>query len=166
MMISLIAAMSENRVIGRAGQLVCHLPADLKRFKRMTTGHAVIMGRKTFESIDEKPLPNRRNIVVTRRMGYARAGVEVAPSVEEALRIAGDDADQDQVIYVVGGGEIYAAALPLADRLDLTIVHTTCEGDAFFPEFDESRWNLVSDERHEPDERHAFAYSFRVYQRA
>ena len=165
MIVSLIAAMSENRVIGRAGKLPWHLPADLRRFKRLTTGCTVIMGRKTFESIDEKPLPGRRNIVVSRRAGYAPAGVEVATAVEAALEAAGASAGGADVVYVVGGGEIYRVALPLADRLDLTIVHTTAEGDATFPAFDESQWRLTLDERHDADERHAHAYSFRVYER-
>lgn len=165
MIVSLIAAMSENRVIGRGGGLPWHLPADLRRFKRLTTGRTMIMGRRTFESLNEEPLPGRRNIVVTRRRDYAPAGVEIAHSLGEALRLAEDGAGAEETVYIGGGGAIYAEALALADRLDLTIVHATLEGDAFFPAFDESAWRLVSDEHHEADERHPFAYSFRVYER-
>lgn len=165
MIVSLIAAMSENRVIGKGGGLPWRLPADLRRFKRLTSGHTVIMGRKTFESIGEQPLPGRRNIVVTRRTNVAPKGVEIARGVEEALRAAGERAAPGETVYVVGGGEIYRAAFSLADRLDLTIVHGAFEGDTFFPAFDESAWRLTSDERHEADDQHAHAYSFRVYER-
>lgn len=163
MVVSLIAAVSENGVIGRDADVPWRQREDLRRFKRMTTGHTVIMGRKTFESIGETPLPGRRNIVVSRRAGYERPGVEAAGSVEAAIEMAGGE----DLVYVVGGGEIYTLALPHADRLDLTIIHTEIDGgDAFFPEFDGAAWRLVEDERHEADERNEFAYSFRVYVRS
>ena len=160
-MLTLIAAVSENGVIGRGGRVPWHLSDDLRRFKRVTGGHTVIMGRRTFESIGEEPLPGRRNIVVTRQADYSPRGVIVAHSLGHALEEAGSD----ESVFVVGGGEIYREALPHADRLDLTIVHAEVEGDAFFPEFDESGWRLVSDERHEADGRNEFPHSFRVYER-
>lgn len=162
MVVSLIAAMSENRVIGRGGDVPWRQREDVRRFKRMTLGHTVIMGRKTFESIGERALPKRRNIVVTRRAGYEREGVEIASGVEEALAMArGED-----LVYVVGGGEVYAAAMPKADRLDLTLIHTDTEGgEAFFPAFDVADWALTHDERHDADEHNEFPYSFRVYER-
>ena len=160
MKISVIAAMSENRVIGRDGALPWHLPADLARFKSITTGHAVIMGRKTFESVG-KPLPNRRTIVITRNNDYQCAGVFIAHSLDEAL----DHAAREDEIFILGGEAVYRIALPRADRLYLTIVHATIEGDTYFPRFDFDDWKLVEDERHEVDDRHAYAFSFRRYER-
>jgi dihydrofolate reductase len=159
--VSIIVAMSVNRVIGRAGHMPWRLPADLRRFKALTTGHAVIMGRRTFDSVG-RPLPDRRNIVITRDRDYWPEGVIVAHDLDEALSRAGDDEEA----FIAGGGEIYRLAMPRADRMYVTIVHATIEGDTYFPEFDESEWELVSDERCEPDERHAHPYSFRVYERA
>ncbi len=156
----IIAAMSENRVIGRAGELPWRLPADLKRFKALTIGHHVIMGRKTVQTLP-RPLPDRVNIVVTRQAGYAPEGVLVAGDLDEALHLASDD----QSPFILGGGEIYALALPLVDRLEFTVVHALVEGDTFFPEFDELDWKLTHDERHEADERHAYAFSFRRFER-
>jgi len=160
MTLTIIAAMSENRVIGRGGGLPWHLPDDLKRFKRLTSGHHVIMGRRTFQALD-RPLPNRVNIVITRRPDFAPDGALIARDLDEALRLAAPDPDP----FILGGGEIYALALPRADRLELTIVHAEIEGDTFFPEFDERDWTLLHDERHEADARHAHAYSFRTYER-
>ncbi|MEE9130243.1 MAG: dihydrofolate reductase [Phycisphaerales bacterium] len=160
MKISVIAAMSENRVIGRDGALPWHLPADLARFKSITTGHTVIMGRKTFESVGQ-PLPNRRTIVITRNNDYQCAGVFIAHGLDAAL----DHAAREDEIFILGGEAIYRIALPRADRLYLTIVHATIQGDTHFPPFDPDRWKLVEDERHEADDRHAYAFSFRRYER-
>ena len=160
MKISVIAAMSQNRVIGRDGALPWHLPTDLARFKSITTGHTVIMGRKTFESVG-KPLPNRRTIVITRNNDYQCAGVFIAHSLDEAL----DHAAREDEIFILGGEAVYRIALPRADRLYLTIVHATIEGDTYFPRFDFDDWKLVEDERHEVDDRHAYAFSFRRYER-
>ena len=161
MPLTIIVAMSENRVIGREGDLPWHLPEDLKRFKRLTSGHHVIMGRKTFETLG-RPLPNRTNIVITRRVGFAPdADVLIAHSLEEALSQAGPDSEP----FILGGGEIYALALPLAERLEITVVHATIEGDTYFPDYDVSEWTLVSDDRHEADESHEHPFSFRTYQR-
>lgn len=161
MKISVIAAMSQNRVIGRDGSLPWHLPTDLARFKSITTGHTVIMGRKTFESVG-KPLPNRRTIIITRNNDYRCAGVFIAHSLDEAL----DHAAHEDEIFILGGEAVYRIALPRADRLYLTIIHATIEGDTYFPNLDFDDWKLVEDERHEIDERHAYAFSFRRYERA
>jgi dihydrofolate reductase len=158
--VSLVAAMSENRVIGRDGRLPWHLPKDLKRFKKLTVDRTVVMGRKTFDEI-KRPLDNRRNVVITRNPGFHPHGVTVVPSLEEALALG---ATEDEV-FVIGGGEIFRQVLPRADRLYLTVVHARVEGDAFFPEFDKDGWVLESDERHEADEKHAYAFSFRNYRR-
>lgn len=161
MPLTIIAAMSENRVIGRAGDLPWRLPADLRRFKSLTRGHHVIMGRKTFDSLG-RPLPERVNIVITRRSDYqVPEGVRIASSLEQALAFARDDDNP----FILGGGEIYALALPQAKRMELTIVHTTTPGDTYFPEFDESEWRLTHDEHHEADENHEFEFSFRTYER-
>ena len=160
MKISLIAAMSENRVIGRDGALPWHLPADLARFKSITTGHTLIMGRKTFESVG-KPLPNRRSIVISRNSDYQCEGVVVAHSFDEALE---HGAGQEEV-FVLGGQAVFELALPRADRIYLTMVHASIDGDTHFPPFDPSEWTFVEDERHEADDRHAYAFSFRRYER-
>lgn len=167
MTLSLIAAMSENRVIGRAGGLPWRMPADMARFKRLTTGHPAIMGRRTFDSM-KSPLPGRTNIVVTRRRDFAPApGVLVAHDLAEAIRLARTAPGGGEVgeIFIIGGGEIYALALPRADRIHLTVIHARIEGDAFFPEFDEQAWRLTHDERREADEKNEFACSFRIYER-
>ncbi|RMH23020.1 MAG: nucleoside triphosphate pyrophosphohydrolase [Acidobacteria bacterium] len=158
--ISLLAAMSENRVIGRDGRLPWHLPADLKRVKRLTVGHTVIMGRRTFESIG-RPLPRRRSIVLSRDRRYRPAGVEVAASLEEALALAGGEEE----VFVFGGAELFRLALPRARRIYLTLVHAEVEGDVHFPPWDESDWRLVEDRRYDADERHPHPYSFRLYER-
>ena len=161
--ISLIAAMAENRAIGHHNKLPWHLPADLKRFKQLTTGHAVIMGRKTFESIGCKPLPNRRNIVITRNPQFKADSAQMAHDLDEALSLAEDDRE----VFILGGAEIYRLALPRADRIYLTVVHGTFEGDAFFPEFDaQKQWKLREETRHDADERNACAMSFQMYERA
>ena len=169
MKISLIAAMAENRVIGRDNRLPWHLPDDLKRFKRLTTGHTVIMGRKTYEAIG-KPLPDRRSIVVTTRPLTDRAplhpphSVVAAGSIDEALALVGGVGGEAEV-FVAGGEAIYRLTLPRADRLYLTLVHAAIPGDAHFPPLDLSQWKLIEDERHEANQRHAYAFSFRTYDR-
>lgn len=162
MKMSLIAAMAANRVIGRDNRLPWHLPADLKRFKRLTMGHTLIMGRKTFESIG-RPLPGRSTVVVTRQAGYAPPGVRVAHSVREALDLAEGDE-----VFIAGGAELFAETLPLADRLHLTLIEKDFEGDTLFPDFDPAEWRLVEEERHEPDETDAevpYGYTFQIYDR-
>ena len=129
MTVTIIAAMAENRVIGKDGAMPWHLPDDLARFKSITMGHPVIMGRKTFESLG-RPLPGRQNIVLSRREGYAPEGVTVARTLDEALELAGVARE----VFICGGGEVYREALPLAGRILLTVIHCVYEGDAVFPE--------------------------------
>jgi dihydrofolate reductase len=158
--IALVAAVAENGVIGREGGLPWRLPEDLKFFKRLTTGHTVIMGRRTWDELG-KPLPNRRNIVVTRNRSREFPGAERAASLAEALALASGD---DQV-FIIGGGEIYRQALPLADRMYLTHVHAVVEGDTFFPEWDRHAWRVVEEQGFAPDERHAHGFSITAYAR-
>ena len=132
----------------------------MRHFKQLTTGHTVVMGRKTFDTLN-KPLPNRRNVVVTRDVSYRKDRAEVVHSLSDALSLA----EGEDEVFVAGGGEIYHLALPLADRLYLTVVHTEASGDTLFPEFAADDWELVEDIAYEPDENHAFPYSFRLYQR-
>jgi dihydrofolate reductase len=157
--VSLVLAMSENRVIGRDGGLPWHLPKDLQHFKQVTVDHTVIMGRKTFDEI-KHPLANRRNVVISRNPVQPR-GVTVVPTLDEALALGATERE----VFVIGGGEIFRLALSRADRLYLTVVHATVEGDTYFPAFDATAWALEDEERHEADERHAFAFTFRTYSR-
>lgn len=151
-----VVAMSENRVIGRNNTLPWHLPADLRHFKAITSGHTLIMGRKTFESIG-KPLPNRNNIVVSRDLGLNAKGCIVVNSLEEALASA---EVFNTNIYVIGGAQIYAQTLPILQKMYLTLVHHQFDGDAFFPEYNEQEWRVVSKEAHEADAENAYAYTF------
>lgn len=159
-MVSLIAAMAENRVIGRADALPWHLPRDMRHFKRLTVGHTVVMGRRTFETLPA-PLSDRRNVVLTRDPAYRRSGVDVVHTLDAALAAA---AGSDEV-FVAGGAAIYRLALPVADRIHLTVVHATVPGDTDFPDFSMEEWRLVEDLRFAADARHAFACSFRRYER-
>ncbi len=161
MRVVIIAALSENGVIGRGNALPWHLPADLKRFKRLTSGHTVIMGRKTFESIGLRPLPDRLNIVLSRDTGLSTHGVLVVPTLDDALA----HARGNPVVFVLGGGRVFEAALPFTDRMELTRVHTKVPGDAFFPKVDFSEWQQVNVEDHPADERHAYPFSFLTYDR-
>jgi dihydrofolate reductase len=161
--VSLIVAMAENRAIGHRGALPWKLSADLARFKRLTTGHHIIMGRKTYESIG-RPLPGRTSVVVTRRPDFAAASCLVAHSLDEALRLARERGEREA--FVIGGAEIYRAALPLADRLYLTLVEAHPEADTFFPEFDESEWSRGEEEFVAADERNQYATRFVTLSRA
>lgn len=162
MRISLIAAMAENGVIGRGGQLPWRLSADLARFKRLTLGHTVIMGRKTWESIG-RPLPGRRMVVVTRQSGYRSDGVEVVGSLEEAFQVA--RAAGDDQAFVIGGAEVYRQALPSVDRIYITLVLAEIEGDTKFPEVDWDAWARIDSESHAADEKNEFATAFHVFER-
>jgi dihydrofolate reductase len=153
--LSLIAAVSENRVIGANNTLPWHLPDDLKRFRSLTTGHAVIMGRRNYESIG-KPLPQRKNIVLTRDPHYHASGCIVVHSLTDALAAAGDDPE----VFIIGGAELYRQTLGMADRIYLTRVHAHVSGDTFFPEFDAMEWRETSREDRPPDDRHPHPYSF------
>ena len=165
-MITLIAAASENNVIGRNQDLPWELPDDLRRFRKRTRGCPVIMGRKNYESIAARiggPLPKRRNIVVTHQSDLSYEGCDMAASVDEAIAIAKEDDAEE--IFVIGGGQIYAAALSLADRIDLTRVHADIEGDVFFPEIDFDEWVELAREKHLEDEEHAYAFTHFVLER-
>ncbi|SFC49369.1 dihydrofolate reductase [Parapedobacter composti] len=157
---SIIVAAAENNAIGKDNRLLWHLPNDLKFFKQTTTGHSVIMGRKTYESMG-RPLPNRRNIIITRQPDYHVEGGEVVHSLDAAFELC---AGEDEA-FVIGGGEIYRQALPLVNRIYLTRVHTRVDGDSYFPEFSGNGWTLVGAAYHVADARHAYGYTFEVYER-
>ena len=159
-MISLIVAASTNNVIGANGDLPWRLSDDLKRFKATTMGKPIIMGRLTWESIG-RPLPGRQNIVITRQPGYSAEGCDVVASVDEALEAAGAVPE----VMVIGGGDIYRQLLPRASRIYLTRVDAEIDGDTFFPELDESNWEIVASEAHEADEKNAHAFTFMMLQR-
>jgi len=162
--LSLIAALDCNRAIGRDNDLPWRLPDDLKRFKALTLGKPVLMGRKTAVSLG-RALPGRRNLVLTRSGAVPFHGMQAVASVEEALRLA--EADGAEELCVIGGGEVYALTLPAATHLFLTHVDTLVENaEAFFPAFDASQWRVVSRERHEADAKHALAFEFVDYVRA
>lgn len=158
--LSVIAALARNRVIGIENSLPWRLPEDLAHFKALTLNHPVLMGRKTFESLG-RPLPGRTNIVITRDPGYCRNGCQVADSIPAALALC---ADADEVFFV-GGAELYAQAIPLADRLYLTEVETDAEGDAWFPDYDRSAFREVSRESHTGEKGDALRFDFVVYER-
>ena len=160
MRLSIIAAVSANKVIGAHNSLPWNLPADRKRFQKLTMGHHLLMGRKTFESIGFV-LPGRSTIVITHQPDYQPEGVRVAHSLEEALQLV----ENDNELFIAGGEEIYRQMLPLADRLYLTYVHEDFEGDTHFPDFDESSWEVISREDRQPDPNNASPYSFVVYER-
>ncbi len=157
-MLTMIAAAAENNALGKDGDLVWHLPDDFKRFKKLTTGHHIIMGRKTFESFP-KPLPNRTHIVITRNRDYIKEGCIVVHNLEDALKIA----EEDTQPFIIGGGEIYKLALNASEKIELTRVHDTFEADAFFPEIDLSKWELINEEFHEKDERHSVSFTYLTY---
>ncbi len=159
-LVTLIVAVADHGVIGRANSLPWHLPEDLKRFKRLTMGKPMIMGRKTFESIG-KPLPGRRNIVVTRDTNYRREGVEVVNSVDQALELAADAPE----VMIIGGAELFRVFVPRAGRIHLTRVHGTIDGDVMWPALDIRQWEVIESERHEADERHAYAMTFEVWEK-
>lgn len=161
MKITLIAAAAENNALGKDNDLVWHLPDDFKRFKKLTSHHHIIMGRKTFESFP-KPLPNRTHIVITRNSEYvAGEGIIVVDSIDAAL----DAVMNDDNPYVIGGGEIYKLALDQATHIELTRVHSSFEADAFFPEINENDWELVAETFHPKDERHDYAFTYLTYAR-
>jgi dihydrofolate reductase len=159
-MIILIAAAAENYALGKNNQLLWHLPDDFKRFKQVTTGHHIIMGRKTFESFP-KPLPNRTHVIITRQKNYYPEGCIVVDSLEKAIAACPENQD----IFIIGGGEIYKLAMPVADKIDLTRVHATFDADTFFPEIDAAQWKLVSSEFHPKDDKHAYDFTFEQYKK-
>lgn len=165
MQVSLIAAVSENGVIGRQNTLPWHLPDDMKYFMRTTSGHPVIMGRKNFDSIPEKfrPLPNRTNIVITRQPDFRAPGCEVVHSPEKALETAAISKPIE--VFIIGGSEIYKSFMERADKLYLTEIKATIEGDTFFPEFEKKNWKEINRIHHGIDERHQFEFNFVEYLR-
>ena len=161
-MISIIVCIAKNRAIGFENKLLYWLPNDLKRFKQLTTGHTIIMGRRTFESFPKGALPNRRNVVLSRQAEAHFEGAEHFPTLETALASCRPDED----IYIIGGATVYEQAMPLADRLLITHVEDTPEkADAYFPPIDTSVWREVSRDSHPTDEKHHFPYSFVDYER-
>ena len=162
MRLSIIVAVADNGVIGRDSGLPWRLSADLQRFKTLTMGHHLLLGRKTFDSIGAV-LPGRTMVVISRGRPTLPAGVLLATSFEEAIELARSNADDEA--FVAGGAEIYTQALPAADRLYLTRVHSDCEGDTLFPPWQESEWQEVFREDHPADDRNAHPYSFLVYER-
>ena len=154
----MIVAVAQNGVIGNENKLIWHISEDLKRFKAITTGHPVIMGRKTFESLG-RPLPNRRNIVVTRNPHYFAEGIETAGSLEQAIGGCADDKE----VFIIGGAEIYRQAMPFAGRFYLTEVGRDYEGDTRYPDWNRDEWELVSEERHEHGEKFPYPFTFKDY---
>lgn len=159
-MISLIVAVSANHVIGSRGALPWRLSDDLRRFKEVTMGKPIVMGRKTWDSIG-RPLPGRQNIVITRQRDFEAEGCEVVGSVAEAMTAAGDAAE----VMVIGGSQVYALFMPVADEMYLTRVHAEVEGDAFFPVVHETEWQLIDEENHCADDRNEHAFSFQRFER-
>ena len=161
-MLSIIVAIARNGIIGSGNSLIWHISEDLRRFKQLTTGHTVLMGRSTFESLPKGALPNRRNIVITRNPQFSAPGVEVALSVEDAFHMAESDGE----VFVIGGEQIYRATLPFASRLYLTEIDATFFGaDAFFPDVNWKEWRETLREHHQSDDRNPHPYSFVNYER-
>lgn len=160
--ITLIAAAADNNAIGKDNDLLWHLPDDFKRFKALTTGHMIIMGRKTFESFP-KPLPKRTHIIITRDKTYTvpYSDCFVVHSLEEALQMAADET----LAFVIGGGEIYTQSLPISDTIELTRVHASYSADTYFPEIPEEQWKLVKEEYHSKDDKHAVDFTYLTYKR-
>ncbi len=165
MKISLVAAVAQNGVIGKNNDLPWHLPDDMRFFIQTTKGHCVILGRKNYESLPAKfkPLPDRTNIVVTRQTRFDAPGCIVVHSMDEALDVAREKEEQE--VMVIGGSDIYAIALPFADRLYLTEIQADVEGDVRFPQYDKKDWDEISRVHHEKDDRHKYAFDFVIYER-
>lgn len=160
MHLTIVVAASANNVIGRQGSLPWRLPEDLQRFKRLTMGKPLLMGRRTHQSIG-RPLPGRRNIVISRQPGLEIAGCDVAGTPDEALALVDDAAE----VMVIGGGDLYRQLLPRTGRIEMTRVHATIEGDTFFPELRPEDWRLVSAEEHPPNESRPIAFTFETLER-
>ncbi|MDC6361403.1 MULTISPECIES: dihydrofolate reductase [Flavobacteriaceae] len=157
----IIAAAAENNALGKDNDLVWHLPDDFKRFKSLTTGHKIIMGRKTLESFP-KALPNREHIVITRDKKYTpKFPCTVVHSLDDAIALV----DGQETAYIIGGGEIYKQSMNLATDIELTRVHGTFEADTFFPEIDETQWELLKEEHHPKDDRHQYPFTYLTYKR-
>ncbi len=159
-MITMIAAAAENNALGKDNDLVWHLPDDFKRFKRLTSGHHIIMGRKTFESFP-KLLPDRTHVIITRKDNYKPEGCIVVNSLEEAIRVS----KLDEQPFIIGGGEIYKMGMDRAERIELTRVHGEFDADTYFPDIDDKNWKLVEEKFHEKDEKHDYAFTYLTYER-
>jgi len=157
-MITLIAAVGENNELGKDNDMIWYLPNDFKRFKNLTTGHFIIMGRKTFESFP-KPLPNRTHLVITRDSSYCKEGAVVVQSMEEAISKSKDDPQP----FIIGGGEIYKMGLAYVDKIELTRVHSSFNADVFFPEINNEEWQLISEIHCKQDDRHKYDYTYQTF---
>ena len=160
-MTTIVVAMGRNREIGKENQLLWHLPKDLKHFKEITSNHPIIMGRKTYESIG-KPLPNRTNIVISRKTDWFEEGILIVGSIKEALKFA---KKIDENIFIIGGGNIYEQTIDLADQLEITWVDATLEADTYFPKIDEKIWRKTNEICHEKDEKNQFDFCFQTFER-
>jgi dihydrofolate reductase len=158
--VSIIVAISANNAIGKNNQLLWHLPADLKHFKEITSGHTIIMGRKTYDSIG-RPLPNRRNIVITRKTDLQIENVEIVNSLQDAISLC----ETEDEVFIIGGAEIYKNSISIANRIYLTTVHQEYEADVFFPELNKDEWLETYQEHHAADEKNSVAYSFSTLER-
>ena len=158
--LTIIAAVSINNVIGNKNKLIWNLPNDLKRFKKLTTGHSVIMGRKTFDSLPN-PLPNRDNIVITRNTDYSNSNVTVCSSIEDAINLTKTDTQP----FIIGGGEIYSQTINMVDKIELTRVHEEFDGDAYFPEIPLDIFELINEEKYNSNSENEFDYSYLTYKK-
>lgn len=163
MIISLIVAASDNNAIGKDNHLMWHLPIDMKFFKNATWGFPVIMGRKTFLELGSKALPGRQNIVITRQKNFKAEGVVVVNKLDDAIFVA-REAETNE-IFIIGGGEIYKESMPKANRIYMTRVHATLQGDTYFPEFDDKKWHLVSSKKVKADDKHEYDFDIEVWER-
>lgn len=154
----IIAAAADNNAIGKDNALLWHLPEDFKRFKTLTSGHHIIMGRKTFESLP-KMLPNRTHIIITRQKNYAPEGCIVVKSLKEALK----KVPKNEKAYIIGGGEIYKQAISVADKIELTRVHQSFDADTIFPEIPHEDWEIIYEEFHPADEKHSYSFTFQTF---
>ncbi|WP_396597948.1 dihydrofolate reductase [Dokdonia sp. R86516] len=159
-MITMIAAAAENNALGKDGNIPWHLPDDFKHFKQLTTGHHIIMGRKTWESLP-RPLPNRTHIVITRDLNYKAENAIVVHSLEDALAYSKDE----QQVFIIGGGEIYTLGMDYATHIELTRVHNEYEADAFFPTIDTNTWKLTKSVFHDVDDRHKSGFTFETWKK-
>jgi len=160
-MTTIVVAMGEKNEIGADNKLLWHLPKDLKHFKDLTSDHPIIMGRKTYESIG-KPLPNRTNIVISRKKNWFQEGILIVGSIKEAVKFA---KKIDENVFIIGGGNIYGQTMEIADRLEVTLVKAQLEADTFFPKIDPKIWKLTGEIHHEKDEKHDYNFTFQTYER-
>ena len=157
--ITIIVAAAENNAIGKDNDLIWSLPDDLKRFKKLTSGHSIIMGRKTFDSFPGL-LPNRKHIIISKKSeDYFPENVVVVNSIEKALKVCNDDENP----FIIGGGQIYKLAMEMSDKIELTRVHAEFEADTFFPKINQGEWELINEEKHEIDERHKYSFTYKTY---